>query len=267
MITLTRIIIIPLHIACFFSIHDTNGFSTASNQAREKHQNDPKPIDPKYWPERFPAKEHCSKCGLCETSFVSSVDTSCAFLNEGMARIDDLEGEIHGRRRHRQMQDISQLNHDIDDEDRFGVLYQPILLARGLRDPAEDSRGKNVSVPQWTGVVTNIAISMLEQNQVDAVLCIAADVSKEGFAAPLPIIAKSVEEVKKGRGVKPSLAPSLNVLDRIKEDTSIKRLLFCGVGCSVQAFRSIEKDLGLEEVYVLGTKNITETKKNNTCKL
>lgn len=34
---------------------------------------------------------------------------------------------------------------------------------------------------------------------------------------------------------------------------SIKRLLFIGVGCQVQALRSVEEDLGLDELYVLGT--------------
>ena len=33
----------------------------------------------------------------------------------------------------------------------------------------------------------------------------------------------------------------------------IQRLLFIGVGCQVQALRSVEDDLGLEELYVLGT--------------
>jgi hypothetical protein len=59
--------------------------------------------------------------------------------------------------------------------------------------------------------------------------------------------------VKRGRGVKPALAPSLRVLDEIRRDKSIRRLLFCGVGCAVQAFRAIQNDLSLDEVYVLGT--------------
>lgn len=33
----------------------------------------------------------------------------------------------------------------------------------------------------------------------------------------------------------------------------MKRLLFCGVGCQVQALRSVEKYLGLDKLYVLGT--------------
>ena len=50
-----------------------------------------------------------------------------------------------------------------------------------------------------------------------------------------------------------ALAPSLRVLDEIQKDTSITRLLFCGVGCAVQAFRAVQSQLGLDEVYVIGT--------------
>ncbi len=49
------------------------------------------------------------------------------------------------------------------------------------------------------------------------------------------------------------MAPSLKVLDELKESTDIKKLLFCGVGCAVQAFRAVQDELDLDEVYVLGT--------------
>jgi coenzyme F420-reducing hydrogenase beta subunit len=210
--------------------------------------NKPKPIDPKFWPSRFPAKDLCSKCGLCETSFVQYVDTSCAFLNEGMGKIDHMEHRVHGRRRN-----YGKFNND--DEGRFGVLYEPILLGKGISIFDEDKDESNNRPSQWTGVVTNIALACLENNLVDAVVCIAADDNSQSssFAEPLPIIAKTTKELKRGRGVKPSLAPSLNLLDQIQNDKSIKKLLFCGVGCAVQAFRSIEHKLNLDEVYVLGT--------------
>jgi coenzyme F420-reducing hydrogenase beta subunit len=103
---------------------------------------------------------------------------------------------------------------------------------------------------QWTGVVSSIAISMLETRQVDAVACVASN--EETWSNPNPILAQTTDEVLKGRGVKPSLAPSLNILDEVKNDPSIRRLLFCGVGCSVQALRSIENELGIE-IFILGT--------------
>ncbi|KAJ1624192.1 hypothetical protein T492DRAFT_882251 [Pavlovales sp. CCMP2436] len=33
-------------------------------------------------------EELCSRCGLCDTPFVSEVASACAFIGEGMARID-----------------------------------------------------------------------------------------------------------------------------------------------------------------------------------
>ena len=206
----------------------------------------PTPIDPSGWPERFPAKEHCSRCGLCETTFVKNVNEACAFLGPGMGRMDDLEVKVHGRGRNLNdmaWSETAAVDDNIDtgsaDEGRFGVLHRPVMLAKGIEKDA-----------QWTGVVTGIAVSMLESNMVDAVVCIGGG---DDWSQPEPILARSAEDVLRGRGVKPALAPSLRVLDEIKGDESIRRLLFCGVGCAVQAFRSIEDELGLEEAYVLGT--------------
>ena len=189
------------------------------------------------WPEKFPAKDHCSRCGLCETSFISHVKDACALLPQtGMSRMHELEVKVHGRSRN--------AHHEIDtvaDEGRFGVLQEEIKLVKAI----------GMDGSQWTGVVTSIALSMLETNKVDAVVCIAAEHGR--WATPEPIVAKSRDQILRGRGVKPSLAPSLKVLDEIKQDKSIRRLLFCGVGCAVQAFRAIQDELGMEEVYVLGT--------------
>lgn len=161
----------------------------------------------------------------------------------GMPKLDQLEVAVHGRSRNVDSivwSSPNNVNVGIADEARFGVMYEPVRLARGIGMPGA----------QWTGVVTSIALAMLEAGQVDAVVCIAAD---SDWSSPIPILAKTIDDVLRGRGVKPALAPSLKVLDEIKNDHSIKRLLFCGVGCAVQAFRVIQDDLHLEQVYVLGT--------------
>ncbi len=31
----------------------------------------------------YPAKEHCSRCGLCDTYYVAHVKDACAFLGDG----------------------------------------------------------------------------------------------------------------------------------------------------------------------------------------
>jgi coenzyme F420-reducing hydrogenase beta subunit len=40
---------------------------------------------------------------------------------------------------------------------------------------------------------------------------------------------------------------------RCATPAGVKRLLFIGVGCQVQALRSVEHYLGLDKLYVLGT--------------
>jgi 7-hydroxymethyl chlorophyll a reductase len=79
---------------------------------------------------------------------------------------------------------------------------------------------------------------------------------------PKPVVARSVEDIIKARGVKPVLSPNLAVLSTL-EALQVKKLLFIGVGCQVMAVRSIEKYLGLEKLYVLGT-NCTDNGRRET---
>ena len=193
----------------------------ARRHTKHKYKN-VKPIDPTGWEDgRFPAKEHCSKCGLCETSFVTAVKDSCAFLGPSMARIDDVEVRVHGRQRQRpksksklkilpgrNKNDTNEhddnTNINANDEARFGVLHEPIWLAKGNGIPNS----------QWTGVVTGICVAMLESDEVDAVVCIANNDSNNinnndnatttnDFASPEPILARTTLDIMRGRGVKP----------------------------------------------------------------
>jgi len=133
-----------------------------------------------------------------------------------------MEIKVHGRQRKADMVWSTNPDPGIAEEARFGVLYSPVVLAKGT-----------VQNAQWTGCVTSIALAVLESAMVDAVVCIASE-SDGTWATPEPIIAKTSQDILRGRGVKPALAPSLRVLDEIKADPSIRRLLFCGVGCAVQ---------------------------------
>lgn len=139
--------------------------------------------------------------------------------------MDSLEVQVHGRQRN--VSDMvwssSKDRLAVAEEARFGVLHQPVMLAKG----------KNIDNAQWTGCVTGIALAALESGMVDAVVCISNQQGGE-WSSPEPIIAKTKDDVLKGRGVKPALAPSLRVLDEIKSDSTIRKLLFCGVGCAVQ---------------------------------
>jgi coenzyme F420 hydrogenase subunit beta len=98
--------------------------------------------------------------------------------------------------------------------------------------------------------VSSIAIEMLNRGLVEGVVCVQN--TKEDRFAPMPIIARTPEEILAARVNKPTLSPNLSVLEQI-EHSGMKRLLVIGVGCQIQALRAVEKQLGLEKLYVLGT--------------
>jgi coenzyme F420-reducing hydrogenase beta subunit len=174
-----------------------------------------------------PAKELCSECGLCDTYYIHYVKEACAFINQ---QIDNLEEQTHNRSR----------NLDNPEEVYFGV-HQDMMAAR-----------KKQPIPgaQWTGIVSTIAIEMLNRGIVEGVVCVQN--TKEDRFQPMPIIARTPEEILAARVNKPTLSPNLSVLELV-EKSGMKRLLVIGVGCQIQALRAVEKQLGLEKLYVLGT--------------
>ena len=176
---------------------------------------------------RRPAKELCSECGLCDTYYVHYVKEACAFINQQIAELEEL---AHGRSR----------NLDNPDEWYFGV-NQDMMAARKTQ-PIEGA--------QWTGIVSTIAIEMLNRGIVEGVVCVQN--TKEDRFQPMPIIARTPEEILAARVNKPTLSPNLSVLEQV-EQSGMKRLLVIGVGCQIQALRAVEKQLGLEKLYVLGT--------------
>ena len=174
-----------------------------------------------------PAKELCSDCGLCDTYYVHYVKEACAFLNQ---QIEELEEQSHLRSR----------NLDNPDELYFGV--QQEMMAARKKEPIPGA--------QWTGIVSTIAIEMLERGIVEGVVCVQN--TKEDRFQPMPVIARTAEEILAARVNKPTLSPNLSVLEQV-EKSGMKRLLVIGVGCQIQALRAVEKQLGLEKLYVLGT--------------
>jgi 3,8-divinyl protochlorophyllide a 8-vinyl-reductase (ferredoxin) len=174
-----------------------------------------------------PAKELCSDCGLCDTYYVHYVKDACAFINQQVA---ELETQTHGRSR----------NLTSEDDCYFGV-HDQMVAARKL-EPIEGA--------QWTGIVSTIAIEMLNRGMVEGVVCVQnKDTDRFG---PKPVIARTPEEILAARVNKPTLSPNLSVLEQV-EQSGMKRLLVIGVGCQIQALRAVEQKLGLEKLYVLGT--------------
>jgi coenzyme F420-reducing hydrogenase beta subunit len=176
---------------------------------------------------RRPAKDLCSECGLCDTYYIHYVKEACAFLNQ---QFPQLETQTHGRSR-----DL-----DSDDDCYFGV-HQDMMAAR---------KQQPIAGAQWTGIVSTVAIEMLNRGLVEGVVCVQN--TKDDRFQPMPIIARTPEEILAARVNKPTLSPNLSVLEQI-EQSGLKRLLVIGVGCQIQALRAVEDKLGLEQLYVLGT--------------
>lgn len=176
---------------------------------------------------RRPAKELCSECGLCDTYYIHYVKEACAFINQ---QIPELEAQTHGRSR------------DLDNPDELYFGVQHDMIAARKTEPIEGA--------QWTGIVSSIAIAMLNQGWVDGVVCVQ-NTDTDRFQ-PMPVIAKTPDEVLAARVNKPTLSPNLSVLEQI-EQSGLKRLLVIGVGCQIQALRAVQDKLGLEKLYVLGT--------------
>ena len=184
---------------------------------------------------RMPAGELCSKCGLCETSFVHHVRDACAFIDAGMSKAQTLEQPVHGRSR------LERSEHEL----LWGVTLEQTIARNRVSLPTSEGEARK----QWTGIVSAIAASMLRNGDVDAVACVASDEADPRL--PTPILATSEEEVLSSAGVKPVLAPSARVLDEA-ERRGVRSLLFIGVGCAVQALRAVQHDLNVDSVFVLG---------------
>ncbi len=174
----------------------------------------------------YPAKDLCSQCGLCDTTYIHYVKDACAFLNQ---QFDHLETQSHGRSR------------DLDNPEElyFGV-HQDMMAAQ-KKEP--------IAGAQWTGIVSTLAIEMLNKGLVEGVICVQN--TEEDRFGPMPVIARTPEEVLAARVNKPTLSPNLSVLDLV-EQSGMKRLLAIGVGCQIQALRAVQDKIGLEKLYVLG---------------
>jgi coenzyme F420-reducing hydrogenase beta subunit len=173
-----------------------------------------------------PARDLCSDCGLCDSRWVAYVKRACAFLHQDF---EAMERRHHGRSR-----DLEQ-----EDELYFGV-YERMVTAR-MRAPIDGA--------QWTGIVSHLGVRALEQGLVDAVLCVQQ--SPEDRFTPVPVLARTPEEVMAARVNKPTLSNNLSVLEQLP-GSGIRNLLAIGVGCQIQALRAVQDTLPLNALYVLG---------------
>jgi len=166
----------------------------------------------------------CSDCGICTGELRPLMAQSCVFVNN---RAEEIERRLHGRNRHD------------GDELLFGI-YRELRVFR-MRPPVPDA--------QWSGAVTSLGALLLERGLVEGVITTGAVPGTR--YAPLPILARTPDEVRATRGNKPCLAPTLDVLTQVRQ-AGLRRIAYIGTGCQVHALRAIEDQLGLERLYIIG---------------
>jgi len=166
----------------------------------------------------------CSDCGICSSSYRPLITQACMFVDN---KAEQIELKLHGR------------NRKDGDELLFGI-YRALHVIRMAR-PNLDA--------QWSGVVTGLGALLLERGMVDGVITTMAVPGTHHV--PLPVLARTPEEVRASARNKPCLSPNLDLLDEVRE-SGVKRLAFIGTSCQVHALRAIEDQLGLEKLYVIG---------------
>jgi len=177
--------------------------------------------------ETAPYRSLCTDCGVSRTSDPKRCGEVCQFIKPNYP---DLETKVHGRSR-----DPSR-----PDELHFGPFKR--MVRASLKAPLEGA--------QWTGITTRIGARLLETKAVDAVLTMTQDPNDAW--KPLPILIHDAADMVKARGMRMGYAPLLSLLEPAIAK-GYKKIAVIGIPCQVYALRALEKELGLEKLYVIGT--------------
>jgi coenzyme F420 hydrogenase subunit beta len=185
---------------------------------------------PGLWaPEPAPPRPRdlCTDCGISRSSDPGRCGRACQFIHP---RYGELERQVHGRSR-------DPLR---PDELHFGP-FRRMLRAR-LRAPRSGA--------QWTGITTRFGERLLETGAVDAVLTMAPD--PEDRWRPRPVLVTEASAMAECRGMRMGYAPLLSLLEPAVA-RGWTRLAIIGIPCQVHALRALESELGLDDLYVVGT--------------
>ena len=174
-----------------------------------------------------PYRSLCTDCGISRSSNPKRCGDACQFIKP---KYPELETQVHGRPR-----DLNR-----PDELHFGPFIK--MLRAGLKTPSTGA--------QWTGITTRIGERLLETGAVDAILTMTED--PEDRWKPLPIIIDKAADMAKCRGMRMGYAPLLSLLEPAIAK-GYKNMAVIGIPCQVYALRALEKELGLEKLYVIGT--------------
>jgi coenzyme F420 hydrogenase subunit beta len=178
-------------------------------------------------PSNAPYRSLCTDCGISRTDNPKRCGEACQFIKPNYP---ELETQVHGRAR-----DLGR-----PDELHFGPFIK--MLRAALNLPSAGA--------QWTGITTRIGERLLETGAVDAILTMTED--PQDRWKPLPIIIDKASDMAKCRGMRMGYAPLLSLLEPAIAK-GYKKMAVIGIPCQVYALRALEKELGLEKLYVIGT--------------
>ncbi|EGJ11990.1 MULTISPECIES: Coenzyme F420 hydrogenase/dehydrogenase, beta subunit C-terminal domain [Rubrivivax] len=174
-----------------------------------------------------PTRTLCTDCGVSRSADPRRCGRACQFIQPDYAA---METRVHGRPR-----DPARA-----DERYFGPFRR--MWRAALKRPSEGA--------QWTGITTRLAERLLETGAVDAVLTMAPD--PEDRWRPVPTLVTKPGDLARCRGMRMGYAPLLSLLEPAVA-AGHKRLAVIGIPCQVYALRALEQELGLEQLYVIGT--------------
>ncbi len=174
-----------------------------------------------------PHRTLCTDCGLSRTAEAKRCADACQFIAPDYTASETM---VHGRAR-----DPAR-----PDELHFGPFLR--MARASLKTPSDGA--------QWTGIATRLAERLLETGAVDAVIAVAPDPADRW--KPVPVLVTEATGMAACRGMRMGFAPSIALLEPAAQ-RGYRRIAFIGIPCQVHALRAIERDLGFERVYVIGT--------------
>ncbi|SIT70300.1 coenzyme F420 hydrogenase subunit beta [Ectothiorhodosinus mongolicus] len=177
--------------------------------------------------ENPPHRDLCTDCGISRTPDASRCGRACQFIRPNYPK---LEQQVHGRARDTKS----------GDEAFFGPYLS--MFQAGLKQPSAGA--------QWTGITTKIAEKLLVSGKVDAVLTMTADPNDRW--RPVPTLVTNVDDLAACRGMRMGYAPLLSLVEPAIA-VGLKRLAIIGIPCQVYALRALQDEMGIEQLYVIGT--------------
>ena len=143
----------------------------------------------------------CTDCGVSRMTDAKACGRACQFIAPDYPR---LEKAVHGRVR------------GGGDETFFGPVHA--MYRARMVTPRTGA--------QWTGITTSLGARLLEQEAVDAVLCMVPD--ETDVWRPKPALITDPADMAKARGMRMGYAPLLALLEDAQA-LGFKRLAVIGI--------------------------------------